>query len=61
MTPPPKWYRPTWTISTRTVGAEPASWEILAYQPGPWEDELDPLVEAAEKAAFEVERSRFGL
>ena len=61
VTPPPKWYRPTWTISTRTVGAQPASWEILAYQPGPWEDELDPLVEAAEKAAFEAERSRFGL
>lgn len=61
VTPPPKWYRPTWTITSRTVGAVPASWEILAYQPGPWEDELDPLVEAAEKAAFEAEKNRFGL
>ena len=61
VTPPPKWYRPTWTITSRTVGAEPASWEILAYQPGSWEGELDPLVEAAEKEAFEAAKDRFGL
>ncbi|MES1244879.1 MAG: hypothetical protein ABUT39_24945 [Acidobacteriota bacterium] len=58
---PPKWYRPTWTVLTRTVGAKAAWWEILAYRPGPWEDELDPLVEAAGKAAFEAEKGRFGL
>lgn len=61
VTPTPKWYRPTWTVKTRTVGAQAAWWEILAYKPGPWEDELDPLVEAAEKAAFDAEKSRFGL
>lgn len=61
LTTPSKWYRPVWTISTRTVGAEAAWWEILAYKPGPWEDELDPLVEAAEKAAFEDEKNRFGV
>lgn len=61
VTPPPKWYRPSWTISTRTVGGRAARWEILVYRPGPWEDELDPLVEAADKAAFEDEKSRFGL
>lgn len=58
---PPKWYRPTWTVTTRTVGAQVSWWEILTYKPGPWEDELDPLVEAAEKAAFEAEKSRFGV
>ncbi len=61
VTPTPKWYRPTWKISSRTVGDRPASWEVLAYRPGPWEDELGPLVEAADKAAFEDEKSRFGV
>jgi hypothetical protein len=61
VTPTPKWYRPTWKISSRTVGDRPAYWEVLAYRPGAWEDELDPLVEAAEKAAFENEKSRFGV
>jgi hypothetical protein len=61
LTTPPKWYRPTWTVTTRTVGAQAAWWEILAYKPGPWENELDPLVEAAEKATFEAEKGRFGL
>lgn len=61
VTPTPKWYRPTWTVKTRTVGAQAAWWEILAYKPGLWEDELDPLVEAAEKAALDAEKGRFGL
>jgi hypothetical protein len=61
LTAPSKWYRPAWTIETRTVGNRAAFWEILAYQPGPWEGELDPLVDAAERAAFEAEKGRFGL
>jgi hypothetical protein len=61
LTNPSKWYRPAWTVETRTVGNQAAHWEILAYQPGPWEDELDPLVEAAERAAFQAEKGRFGL
>jgi hypothetical protein len=61
LTPPSKWYRPTWTVTTRTVGGQAAWWEILAYKPGPWEEELDPLLEAAEKAALEAEKNRFGL
>lgn len=61
LTTRPKWYRPAWTIETRTVGGQAAFWEILAYLPGPWEDELGPLVEAAERAGFEAEKGRFGL
>ena len=48
-------------ISTRRVGHEPARWEVLAYIPGDWEEELGRLWEAAKQAKHEGEKARFGI
>lgn len=48
-------------ISTRRVGHEPAWWEVLAYIPGDWEEELSGLWEAAKQAKHEREKDRFGI
>lgn len=48
-------------ISTRKVGHEPAWWEVLAYVPGDWEEELSRLLEAAKQAKHEREKERFGI
>jgi hypothetical protein len=49
------------SIDSRAVGARPASWDVLAYLPGAWEDGLEALVEEAEKARLAAETARFGL
>jgi hypothetical protein len=49
------------SISTRRVAHESAWWEVLAYLPGDWEEELNRLWEAAKEARTEQEKDRFGL
>jgi hypothetical protein len=53
--------RDRFLISTRRVGHEPAWWEVLAYAPGDWEEELSRLWEAAKQAKHEGEKARFGI
>jgi hypothetical protein len=48
-------------ISTRTVGHQPAWWEVTAYIPGVWEEELDRLLDEAKQARHEQEKTRFGV
>jgi len=50
-----------YVISTKRVGHEAAWWEVLAYIPGDWEEELDRLLDAAKQAKLEREKDRFGL
>ena len=49
------------TVHSETRGGRPARWEILVYRSGPWEDELDDQVRAAEEAALARDRERMGL
>jgi len=53
--------RDLFLISARRVGHEPAWWEVQAYIPGEWEEELSRLWEAAKEAKHEREKDRFGL
>jgi len=59
--------QPTWhdkkhlSISTSRVGHKAAWWEVQAYIPGDWEEELHRLWEAAKEAKHEQEKDRFGL
>lgn len=48
-------------VLTKREGHQPAHWEVLAYIPGEWEDELNRLWEAAKEADHEREKGRFGL
>ncbi len=50
-----------YVISTKRVGHQPAWWEVLAYIPGTWEEELDRLLDAAKQAKLAGEKDRFGL
>jgi hypothetical protein len=52
---------PVHKVLTRREGHQPAHWEVLAYIPGEWEDELNRLWETAKEAGHEREKSRFGL
>jgi hypothetical protein len=49
-----------WVTTTRR-GNRPARWEVLMYRSGPWEDELDAQVRAAEEATLARDRERMGL
>ncbi len=51
----------SYSVSTRRVGHEPAHWEVLAYIPGDWEEELERLSEEAKQMKHEREKDRFGL
>jgi hypothetical protein len=53
--------RDRFLISTKRVGHEPAWWEVQAYVPGDWEEELERLSEEAERVKHEREKDRFGL
>jgi uncharacterized membrane protein len=48
-------------VLTKRVGHVPAWWEVFAYIPGDWEEELSRLWKAAEQAEHEQEKDRFGL
>lgn len=51
----------SYSVSTTRAGYKPARWEVLAYIPGDWEEELHRLWEAAKQAQHEREKDRFGL
>lgn len=48
-------------VLTTRVGHVPAWWEVSAYIPGDWEEELSRLWKSAEQAEHEQEKDRFGL
>lgn len=48
-------------ISSTQKGDRAEWWEILVYRSGPWEEELDEQVRAAEDASLARERDRMGL
>jgi hypothetical protein len=50
-----------YSISTSRVGHEPAWWEVLAYIPGDWEEELNSLWERAKEVQTERKKDRFGI
>ena len=51
----------SYSVTTRRVGHEPAHWEVHAYIPGDWEEELERLSEEAKRVKHEREKDRFGL
>ncbi|HEX6086327.1 MAG TPA: hypothetical protein VF266_17490 [Thermoanaerobaculia bacterium] len=57
----PAQIRESGRITSTEEGERAASWEVLVYRPGPWEEELDEQVRAAEEAALARERDRMGL
>lgn len=54
-------YRDPHTVHSAEMGGTPSRWDILVYRSGPWEDELDAHVRAAEDATLARERARMGL
>ena len=48
-------------ITSTELGERREWWEVLVYRSGPWEEELDDQLRAAEEAALARERDRMGL
>jgi membrane protein implicated in regulation of membrane protease activity len=48
-------------VSSTREGKRHARWEILVYRSGPWEEQLDAHVRAAEDAALARDRERMGI
>jgi hypothetical protein len=54
-------YRNAHTIHSRLMGGRRSRWEVLVYRSGPWEEELEDQLRAAEDAALARDRDRMGL
>lgn len=50
-----------YSVSTTRVGYERAWWEVVAYIPGEWEEDLHRLWKESKQVEHEQEKDRFGL
>jgi hypothetical protein len=58
---PMRSYQDPHTVHSEKRGGRKPRWEVLVYLSGPWEDELDEQLRAAEDAALARDRARMGL
>ncbi|HKH49147.1 MAG TPA: hypothetical protein VKM72_31150 [Thermoanaerobaculia bacterium] len=50
-----------WSTLALKVGHEPAWWEVLAYVPGDWEEELSRPLGGGSAGEHEREKGQFGI